>query len=95
MELLPPLIAKHRNLLLTGSSRLINNQDMIRSKQAHFLFSLASPSILAYLTWEPQGNKTCHVSFISVVPHGMWRCSVVVLVENTLSSLECYQQSLG
>lgn len=97
MELLPPLIAKQRNLLLTGSSRLINNQDVIRSKQAYFLFSLASPSILAYLTWEPQGKRSCHVSFISAVPYGMWKMlwSCFYWGQATLPSPECYQQSLG
>lgn len=97
MELLLPLIAKQRNLLLTGSSGLINNWDVIRSKQAYFLFSLASPSILAYLTWEPQGKRPCHVSFISAIPYGMWKmlCSCFCWGQATLPSPECYQHNLG
>lgn len=79
MEVLSPLTAKQGSLLLTGSSGLANTWDVSRSKQAHFLFSLASPSTRVHLHGNYRGkdHAMSHLSLQSHVACG--GCSAVIL----------------
>lgn len=54
----------------------------MRSEASRYTFCWARhpPEKVSYLTLEPQGRRPCCVSFISAVPHGLWRglCSCLM-----------------